>query len=75
MISITRMNGDSFILNADLIETVEARPDTLITLTTGNRIMVKETVAQVIEKFKEYKKDINIRCQAKLEAMPSDEQE
>ena len=60
MISVTRMNGDKLVLNADLIETVESRPDTILTLTTGNRIMVKETVEELIVKVKQYKKDINL---------------
>jgi len=54
------MNGDSIMLNADLIETVEARPDTLITLITGNRIMVKEKVPEIVEKVREYRKSVNM---------------
>lgn len=60
MIDVTRMNGESIVLNAELIETIEARPDTLITLTTGNRIMVKEKVSDVLEKVKEYRKNVNL---------------
>lgn len=54
------MNGDSIVLNAELIETVESRPDTIITLTTGNRIMVKEKVSEIIEKINNYRKNINL---------------
>ena len=60
MINVTRMNGDKLVLNADLIETVEARPDTILTLTTGNRIMVKEPVEELIKRVKQYKMDINL---------------
>lgn len=49
MISLTRLNGKSFVLNALLIETVEATPDTLITLTTGKKFMVQEEVPQVVD--------------------------
>ena len=54
MIAVTRLNDKRFILNAELIKTVEATPDTLITLTTGDKIMVKETLEQVVERAVEY---------------------
>lgn len=59
MITVTKLNGAAIVLNAELIETVEAHPDTLITLTCGNRIMVKEDLQKVVEKVKEYRKNIN----------------
>lgn len=59
MIKVTRINGDSIIINAELIESVQARPDTLIHLTTGNRIMVKESPESVIRKVIEYRKEVN----------------
>lgn len=42
MISVTRLNGKPFVLNAELIRIVEANPDTTITLTGGERVLVKE---------------------------------
>jgi flagellar protein FlbD len=59
------MNGDPIVLNAELIETVESRPDTLITLTSGNRIMVKEEVAEVVDRVREYQRDIRMQVQEK----------
>jgi len=47
VIQVTRLNGLPVIINADLIKFVEATPDTLISLTTGEKIMVKEPVEQV----------------------------
>ncbi|WP_201714043.1 flagellar FlbD family protein [Rossellomorea arthrocnemi] len=47
MITLTRLNGKSFTLNALYIETVEAFPDTTILLTNGRRYVVKETVDEV----------------------------
>lgn len=41
MIDVTRMNGKQFTLNSDLIETIEETPDTVLTLTTGKKIIVK----------------------------------
>ena len=43
MIDVTRMNGTIMSLNDDLIESVEETPDTVISLTTGKKVMVKET--------------------------------
>lgn len=47
MIELTRFNGQTFILNAFLIEQIESLPDTTITLTTGKKLVVKETPEQV----------------------------
>ncbi|MFW6134140.1 MAG: flagellar FlbD family protein [Elusimicrobiota bacterium] len=58
MIDVTRMNGENIVINAELIETVESRPDTLITLTNGNRLMVKEKVDDVVGKIKEYRREV-----------------
>jgi len=50
MIRLTRLDGEPFILNADLIRYVESRPDTFITLTTGERVVVAETMDEVMER-------------------------
>jgi flagellar protein FlbD len=50
MICLTRLAGSEVVINADLIVTVEKTPDTVITLTTGDRIMVKESVDDVVER-------------------------
>jgi flagellar protein FlbD len=55
MIKITHLNDQEAIVNAELIEFVEATPDTLITLTTGKKIMVKESVGEICEAVKKYK--------------------
>ncbi len=54
MIKLTRLNGSSFILNAELICTVEAQPDTFITLTTGERMMVAESPDEVLRRVMAY---------------------
>ena len=58
MITLTRLNGNGFTINAELIETVEASPDTVIGLVTGNRFVVKEKVEEVVRKIIEYKKAV-----------------
>ncbi|SHH27267.1 flagellar protein FlbD [Caloranaerobacter azorensis DSM 13643] len=58
MIILKRINGKEFVLNSDLIEFVEATPDTIVTLTDGKKIVVKETVEEVINKVINYKREI-----------------
>ncbi|WP_066720351.1 flagellar FlbD family protein [Clostridium sp. Marseille-P299] len=58
MINLTRINDISFTLNSDLIETIDEVPDTVITLTTGKKIFVKESRQEVIDLVKDYKREI-----------------
>ncbi|MFI4892874.1 MAG: flagellar FlbD family protein, partial [Phycisphaerales bacterium JB058] len=51
---VTRLNGQEFVLNADLIKMIEQRPDTIITLVNGDHIVVKEASREVIERVIEY---------------------
>ena len=55
MIELTRLNDTKFILNADLIEIVEEVPDTVISLTTGKKVFVKETRYEVRDLVVRYK--------------------
>jgi len=50
MIKLTHLGGEAFILNAELIQYVEARPDTFITLTTGQRLVVAEAMDEVLRR-------------------------
>lgn len=56
MIRVTRLNGERFILNAELIVEVESTPDTLISLTTRQRLLVRESVEEVVEAVINYKR-------------------
>lgn len=58
MIPLTRLNRSPLFLNSDLIQHMEATPDTVITLTSGNNFMVRETPGQIIERIVEYKRRI-----------------
>ncbi len=60
MIYLKRMNNKEFVLNVDLIETIEETPDTVITLTNGHKMIVIESVNEVIQKIIEYKRNIYI---------------
>lgn len=54
MIKLTRLDGEPFVLNAELIRYVEKRPDTFVTLTTGERIIVGESMEEVVERAIRY---------------------
>ena len=54
MIPLTKLNNQPFVVNAELIKFVESTPDTLLTLTTGERILVKESADEVIRRAVHY---------------------
>jgi flagellar protein FlbD len=54
MIKLTRLDGEHFVLNADLIRYVESREDTFVTLTSGDRIVVSESMDEVVERAVQY---------------------
>ena len=58
MIRVTRLNGERFALNPDLIERVEAHPDTVAFLVDGTKYVVKETVDEVLQAIREYRAGI-----------------
>lgn len=55
MIKVTRLNGTETVINADLIESVEATPDTVISLTTGHKYVVHESVDEVVARVLAYR--------------------
>jgi flagellar protein FlbD len=54
MIKLTRLDGERFVLNAEMIRYVEMRPDTFVTLTTGERIVVTESMDEVVDRAISY---------------------
>lgn len=56
MINLTRLDNTQLVINSDLIEFVEAIPETMICLTTGKKIMVRESVDTVVEKVAAFKR-------------------
>jgi len=59
MIKLNRLNGQELVVNAELIELIEAKPDTIITLTTGEKYIVRNPVDEIIAKVKSYKRSLN----------------
>ena len=60
MIKLTRLDGEPFILNAELIKYVESRPDTFITLTTGERLVVEQSPREVMHLALQYQQTKNL---------------
>ena len=58
MIRVTRLNGAEMVLNADLIESLEATPDTVVTLANGKKLVVTEAVEEVVDRIVEYRQRI-----------------
>lgn len=55
MIELTRLNGKPMVLNSDLIKTAEASPDTMLTLINGEKLIVREELAEVVERVLAYR--------------------
>ncbi len=62
MIALTRLNGKRFVVNAEHIRYVENTPDTMITLSTGDRVMVQESIEEVVRRSIEYGRQIRSFC-------------
>lgn len=58
MVSITKLNNQDIVINSDLIEYIEATPDTTITMTNGHKIIARESVQDIINKIIDYKREI-----------------
>ena len=58
MINVTKLNGVQITVTEDYIETVEETPDTVLTMSTGRKIIIKESRQEVINLVKSYRKDI-----------------
>ncbi|HVN69446.1 MAG TPA: flagellar FlbD family protein [Candidatus Binatia bacterium] len=58
MITLTRLNGQPLMLNCDLIESVESNGETIVTLTTGNAVVVRERLDEIEARVVAYKRKI-----------------
>ncbi|MEK9148952.1 MAG: flagellar FlbD family protein [Candidatus Desantisbacteria bacterium] len=63
MIELTRLNDKKFFLNPHLIETIEETPDTVITLNSGQRYVVREGLDKIIEMTIKYRKGLGYTAQ------------
>ena len=58
MIKVTRLNDSVLVINADMIQSVQATPDTLITLSNNDKIMVKEPIEEVSQRIVDYQRAV-----------------
>jgi flagellar protein FlbD len=58
MIMLTRLSGKQFVLNSDLIERVDATPDTVVTLTNGTKYVVSESMREVVDAARLFRSEI-----------------
>lgn len=58
MIEVTRLNNKELTINCDLIEFIEETPDTVLTFTTGTKLVVKESTEEIKRRILEYKRSI-----------------
>jgi flagellar protein FlbD len=59
MISLRRLNNQAIMVNADLIESLEATPDTVVTLTSGNKLLVRDSMEEIQAKIVDFKRRIH----------------
>jgi flagellar protein FlbD len=60
MVTVTRLDGSTIVVNAELIESIEAVPDTIITLTTQKKVTVKEPMMEVVERVIRYQRKVRV---------------
>ena len=70
MIQLTRLNNQALVVNCDLIKFVEKSPDTVITLVTGEKLVVRETVDEVLERVVKFRLSIASRPLAYWDVFP-----
>jgi flagellar protein FlbD len=58
VILVTRLNGDGFALNPDLVERADATPDTVVTLVDGTKYLISESVAELVELVRDYRASV-----------------
>jgi flagellar protein FlbD len=64
MIALQKLNGNQFVLNSDLIESIESTPDTVIVLTNGKKIIVSNPIEDIVRKTVRYKQLCSLPLQA-----------
>lgn len=59
MVKVTRFDGSQFYVNAEIIESIEETPDTVLTLTTHRKVVVRESAQAVVEQIIQYRRQIH----------------
>ena len=61
MIILTRLNGEQFAINCDLVERVDAHPNTVLTLVDATKYIVVESLAEVVERVRDFRAGVLVR--------------
>jgi flagellar protein FlbD len=71
MITLTRLNGGIFAINADLLERIDVTPDTVLTLVDGSKYLVAEPLDEIIARIREFRASIVAQANQMMDSMPS----
>jgi len=70
MIILTRLNGEQFAVNCDLVERVDAHPDTVLTLVDATKYIVAESLAEVVERVRDFRAGVLVRSADMQSGLP-----
>jgi flagellar protein FlbD len=72
MIILTRLNGEQFAVNCDLVERVDAHPDTVLTLVDATKYIVAESLAEVVIRIRDFRAGVLVRSAELQHSLPAD---
>ena len=72
MIILTRLNGDQFAINCDLVERVDAHPNTVLTLVDATKYIVAESLTEVVERVRDFRASVLARSAELQHQLPAD---
>jgi flagellar protein FlbD len=70
MIILTRLNGEQFAINCDLVERVDAHPNTVLTLVDATKYIVAESLAEVVERVRDFRASVLVRSAQMQHSLP-----
>lgn len=70
MIILTRLNGEQFAINCDLVERVDAHPDTVLTLVDATKYIVAESLVEVVEAVRDFRASVLARSAEMTQRLP-----
>ena len=73
MIILTRLNGEQFAINCDLVERVDAHPNTVLTLVDATKYIVAESLTEVVERVRDFRASVLVRSAELQRNLPADE--
>jgi flagellar protein FlbD len=71
MIILTRLNGEQFAINCDLVERVDAHPNTVLTLVDATKYIVAESLTEVVERVRDFRAGVLARSAELMQQPPS----